>query len=1712
MAEKKPGPDWRNANKRNAGASPAAGAGKRDWQKQSTPSAGPRKPWSRGSKLFLGLGLLSLFFGGVYVVILLLRPIGPACLVLMGASYDENLAVPHNAYSWKNLEDLGKLKDVPDLFTEKGRPSLLYRSPELKGADIWKKEWDVLAPKIRSSREKTVVLYLALHGAADSKDAYFFLNDDHGFARLPLTDLLKALAGDDLRDKNVVLILEPALSRANWSAGVLENNFVAKLVEKTKDRKNLFILCASDANQVSWPSEEWQQTVFGHYLIEGLRGAADGSIDGSRNSRVTALELFDYVKKSVVAWSHVNRAIEQTPIFIGDESEAGLVEIVQVSSPYQERDGDVPGLDFRVPESLENAWTEWNKARTRTPRPAVYSPALWRRYQDLLVRYEQLLRAGDPTKKADDIAGNLAGMNKKLEGEARFDAADATLSLALPMPEALGVPLPLNAVELHGKLKQVWEAVKIEERPKVLQEAIAWSKSIPDVKAALMQVQSHRDFLDFVTRNPLVQDADLVGRQSDLDPRSKVAALLDLYEVHLGSPRPAEVHYLAMLVKDVSRDSTPDFDLLRQSLAIRRLAERTALSVPDSASEHAYSEIVFPWNRGRVLRADAARRTGEDYLFATSKDDWEKGRRLLKQAEAGYREAQTEAKHYRKALETRDNAYALMPYFALWVANQRALTDKSRAESIEKWGAQVERLAARARILQEELDKDKGAMPSSSKLADCIAQVDDSLKNVIKSMEDDIDDVRRVNDTHDLWFNREALLSVPPLLVDVGGTNAVVDRQAMLNSNRQVSAVFHKSFKEKAAAKFIRGNSKEDADIAAKRNLTMATAACKGFFREQFASIEGDGASAVGEALGEIMKSWPVEISDAAARSSKESELGKAALALYRADFLSRGLPGGFDAKSEPMSASRALRCVRMHDLLVAMARRTTMDHWFSEDGKPYYEKAALGFLNVARQLVEVKGVESRDANKMRTASCDALIEAVKTEVKLSIVGKAKDYWTSQKEFLVLWTVKVPNDPYLVLQKGEGDPKMSPLGVAVTKRELIGPGLWKDEASNRQRMTLALDTQESLEIPTPFYLTKSESDAPLKTKYTVLLRGQSVWDITDISQKKPDLIVHDFPRPNQSYIKVRMHPEFTYGAVSIALDISGSMIWKKAYGIGKEPSRKTRLEYAKEALRTALDFVPDGTHVSVLAFVTDNGEKKPRIAVVRESKQWNRNKQVLDGLIDQIENLAKGAWEENPKNGSLPYGSTPMAFLLRECHEKGFPRPGIEVRGPRVILALGDGGDTSTGQMLGQNWPNPETEVDRYNKKVRSFLNDELSDKDVEVHFVCFLDKDSKDFQVESRIATAQFGGVEEFKNKGYFVINTEPLELAEQLKNSLRPRLIVAQGNEKVRGFHDEGVFASLPKEEAKLHSIPPGDYQISVKPSTERNLKVGPGDIVGIVLKRDPNDKRKVIYEREILAELVPETSQLFGDLPSALKPYRISVVQNDAASREQKKLLMQLIAVEEVSKTGVRVQQTAPPFTWIETKPKTSPPLPQMMRWYRDFGYSALTYRMLGYDWPAPAGNAVPAEVSVWLTDNPTNPGFAKPLVRSLKAEKSSRVELLADEFAIVEYARLEDKEVIPSGAGEATAKPVFKQCLVVRVVHATDRPVLIQFDGLHRGEEHHFFHTANTCTAFFWDLTNPDDETLRFNVIFLDAMRKNVTPTTFSISRFGRHSLQQKDLGN
>jgi hypothetical protein len=160
--EKKDNAGWKQQPEAKPGG-PGGGGGTRDWHGKTATAAGLPGPTSWGTRLAVAVGLFSLLVVGVVAAILLLRPLRPACLVLLGASYDVNLALPHNVYGWHGLQDLAEHADktgfVDSLFSAPSQTRLAYPATEpgeIQGKKSWDKLWGDM-PKVFS--QKTVIIF-----------------------------------------------------------------------------------------------------------------------------------------------------------------------------------------------------------------------------------------------------------------------------------------------------------------------------------------------------------------------------------------------------------------------------------------------------------------------------------------------------------------------------------------------------------------------------------------------------------------------------------------------------------------------------------------------------------------------------------------------------------------------------------------------------------------------------------------------------------------------------------------------------------------------------------------------------------------------------------------------------------------------------------------------------------------------------------------------------------------------------------------------------------------------------------------------------------------------------------------------------------------------------------------------------------------------------------------------------------------------------------------------------------------------------------------------------------------------------------------------------------------------------------------------------------------------------------------------------------------
>ncbi|HZD05484.1 MAG TPA: caspase family protein, partial [Longimicrobiales bacterium] len=165
---------------------------------------------------------------------------------------------------------------------------------------------------VRPDRDDLVLLYLACHGAVDpERPANVYLlphdvdPDDIASTALPMREIDHALR-EILHAEKVVIIADTCHSAAigggsGQRRAVTSTSAVNTYLRSLSEAKGgVALLTSAEANEVSLEGEQWGggHGVFTHYVLEGMRGAADSH---PRNGVVTVGELFEYVRDNVKA-------------------------------------------------------------------------------------------------------------------------------------------------------------------------------------------------------------------------------------------------------------------------------------------------------------------------------------------------------------------------------------------------------------------------------------------------------------------------------------------------------------------------------------------------------------------------------------------------------------------------------------------------------------------------------------------------------------------------------------------------------------------------------------------------------------------------------------------------------------------------------------------------------------------------------------------------------------------------------------------------------------------------------------------------------------------------------------------------------------------------------------------------------------------------------------------------------------------------------------------------------------------------------------------------------------------------------------------------------------------------------------------------------------------------------------------------------------------
>jgi hypothetical protein len=1665
------------------------------WRRVDSPPMLPARR-SRVLRAILGILAATACYASAVWLVGWLRPVRPAGICIVRAGYLKNPAVPHNAPGWNVAQAFSTL-------VSGGKPRHWYslgsgfgtvaEKPIELGPSI------LLAGELAKRPESTLLVYLTAHAGVDGSGPFLFRDDPKilsrpeadaaNFGKLYLKDMIKRL-GDLGASRKIVLILDVSLPEAEPALGMLHNPFLRKLADlepAIAEAGNLVFFCPASPGQPTWTSHDWRQTVFGHFVVEGLKGHA------SRESgRIDTKGLFEYVQREVKAWSMAHRGQEQTPTLLPRPGRAPTLDLA--SRPRIAKAPDQGPTRLPVPDEWKARWrARWKAHAAIASRwPAALDPSLWRLYCDILLRHEALVWTLEPEKSPGPNEGVLAGL------EAWLESAGAELKA--------GHEVPLTSSHNSLAMKAVEGLPLAPSDPLRVDFEKLWND--PKAKGPI-GVESRNAFYDLLI--------DRVASATSPAEFARAGQLLGVLAdpAHL---RPTEAHFLAILLRD-SPPGAIDLPAYRaavgKALRVRRLAERVALGVAEGQPPHA--EQVAPLIADSMSGVDVIRRAAEDRLFSSDPTDWDASAAMSDDAANRLGEIEAAAANFRTCVDARDRAFAELPYYSAWVARRPEVkaspklpeekappelpevvaTSKLVETLVDAWN-QAHELSARLKPEERGEANDARAMARARSILGALGVLEkefrtekDRLRDpkptppVEKEFRTEKDRLRDPKTPPpgmhasilallgtpfvEVTDHREALMG---RLAESTRPGDGADREAIRAGRRAYRLAL-------ASLGASRGRETEEAAVRVGPPGVIENRAALADVARAAADPDAEDLIRAGDRIGLAQRGLLVEIGtlvDVTVREPLDRWPGP----LQQADLLGRLLVGDpfgrYTGASEPAgdapgrrdewakNPTKTYRRRLLQRLLLAQAQRSFDDHWYSEDDDPdppfpvtpYFRASIDALFKDVGALLPLLGKDqgpgSRIANLQQVFTSKGRLSIRKLQDRLDP--------TDETSIAVAYQVERQNGPLV----GEGTPVawVAPDSKEVIEVDGLPPG-WRRRAEIEGSPPGGkTPTDGRIVWRVRFPAIGRAARDPGKSLVPIAIpgslhvegryRGQKFVERTDLTvHPVPDIVVTRPPPPPTGDVLVEADPGLVArygrnegGALAIVLDCSRSMGPRR----GQPPDGPSKYREATEALRRVLRKVSRGTMVSVLAFGEEFGPGRTAanpadtIRHIRPSAGWNPDSPAqFAALMREIESAGLRTWNKSP--------------IVRAMIRAGDDlRP---ARGFKTMIVLTDGKDNCfEDEAPGPNGSKPD---------IAETLRAEFNEADIEINIVGYKIEESED-----DAARKQFRVIEGLQRPGRFYPVGRADALATTLALALKPSLrysIQNPGNLLVRQPADLSVDHAA---DSGFKGIPAGGYKFVVEAGGrfEKPLTINRGDRLAVRMGEDVGGitLSRVDWTDRFLTE--GDRNDRQGWRPSVLK----SQAEGPSGLALWASLEKRVVAGE------TSLEMIRPREVWMEVRADPADGRRFQQRWRGFDAFPAPTWEVKVPDWPrAPGPKAMtPArpKLDLWWSPNQEAEASGSLSLARFGSIDEVRVQDVptAEGRVIIESITLED---IPAGAGPREARLPSKR-LVVRASCPSGalfwaRPLGIRPEW----SEHRFYLKAGKYTGVFWPVSADEVDT-------------------------------------
>ncbi len=1607
---------WQN----QAGGAPTPAQGKGPgWKQGDAPKPGTS---SRRIKIVVLLALLGAVVGGAIYWALYIQGSAEPVFVVVGANPTKDadkLNVPIDPFGWQSGQQWlteAKARGIRVAPGDDGNPTAI--SSENDGLAKW------ISSFPSGTWRAPLVIYLGLHGGTDSSGPFLFTggSSSEGPNRVSVKAIIAALE-KHVPSRNKVLILDPSRLPPDPIYGQLHDDFVARLKNDLnadiKRCPNLVVICGTDVDQRGYESEELQATPFAQFVALGLYGKAATDSD-----HITALQLYEYVLNQTKDWSEKNRSKPQTPILLPEGQEG--IDRASALKVATRRAGNVPEApvpkkfdDKTAIDDLEARWLEHDKLAATVPSPASYTPRAWRRYRELLLRYEWAARAGDkPTCNALKVS--LAGLSDTIKAgpleTKEFGSAGNSLAFWAATANGGAIPDPPPGTSL---------TVDLAKNPTLLAEPgapIGFSAKVLDI----LSHSSTADPAGFAVR--LQQAAAQLSKATPAAQRSAEAHLPVMvnrfYQVDL-KPTDATADW---------KPTDPPANWLK-AFEVKRLAERTAVGVPVEGKANPYAERIWPVIQKEIGTADAERREGEDRLFGTTEAKAaQTPDQKLEAARKRYEQLAEFARTLRRALIQRDRVLADLPFLTRWVAAVGPTSPFAKSlvslwDDVHKLDRNIDDLAkpADAASTEDALVKLGKSIGQLEILAKLVGKDFDEIAGKFKSA---CDEATKSGSFQDAWTNVQVLL--PSAAIDqktrmllLKGSWEKSFDLAKAETKPPLSPLTAEQFQlQQRNAAVLRGRLARAAlgsdvlDTQGVGTSLLNTVAVGGKLSDlenvpETASAKwGDQAATLGAELGKHYKVLGQPHPDAT------KDLNPAAERTSRV-----AVAFGPDTGYEPAAANHRLR---WRDLLVGLAERTALDYWYGEAKLPYYKGIVDSYLLDAK----TKAVAGLPAGAAFIPPTGSQLELALRAPPLDDAKRPPIDWTSERDRDLAFKIDIPAS-FPVRGHATAFRSLHGLDVLVaatattpaTDRTIypIGPNVPLTMANKLK----TIDEKSEL------------SRSECSTSADVYFRGQHPRQTQPIRvNRKPDLVLLD-PLPKEEEKKVSVAIEagknLKLGTVVVLIDLSGSMKQDlKGEKIGikdddwRDKDAPSKFNIAMVALEKLLESLPKDTPLKIRVFSDTVEPTKSRLVYPdpdpklkdKPSVVWEPgNMALLTALMTRLKLLT-------------PYGYTPLVQSIIDACEQDFDNA---QSGGKTLIVLTDGIEQDSDAL-----PNA-AQMQKHRKRLRDAYDNDARIRSVS-HQVVLLAL----APAEAALAKILFDDVPKFDNQSgvWPIKNTDPTlgqtELNTALLDAIWPKLKLLDKKARPVDEFPRGVWSSRRKMDGreKLHWSPlfdAGLYNAESQPQRGAppvNFLTVPGDRVILRFEPAKPDGTGLKIHRTLYADYLNSLNR-----PSTLsgrdKKWTATAIENWIETVQAPARYKARVCIE-LSEPAV-LQQTRPDVLWWDVTPRDAEPSkPRTVRITKLHAYPAPTWEIDASDWPHGKAD----------TD------FAAGQLRVWVPSESSTEQYSNDGELAIKYDEQPSDKQVRFGFNEmhAFGGETLVPCLVVRVTHPLNQPVHAKLMGL------------------------------------------------------------------